>query len=89
MKKGMGGDLMAKTRIPTQKRSIEKREKILKAGFELFCKNGYYKANTAKIAKCAGVSTGALYSYFADNERFLSRHFTNTLIRFHLLYCAN
>ena len=71
----MGGDLMAKTRIPTQKRSIEKREKILKAGFELFCKNGYYKANTAEIAKCAGVSTGALYSYFADKREIFIEAF--------------
>ena len=55
---------MTKTRVPTQKRSIEKREKIIKAGFDLFCEKGYYKTNTAEIAKYAGVSTGALYSYF-------------------------
>lgn len=65
---------MAKTRIPTQKRSIEKREKILKAGFKLFCENGYYKANTVEIAKCAGVSTGALYSYFADKREIGRAH---------------
>lgn len=66
---------MAKTRIPTQKRSIEKREKILKAGFKLFCENGYYKANTVEIAKCAGVSTGALYSYFADKREIFIEAF--------------
>ena len=49
---------MTKTRVPTQKRSIEKRQKIVKAGFDLFCEKGYYKTNTAEIAKYAGVSTG-------------------------------
>ena len=40
---------MTKTRVPTQKRSIEKRQKIVKAGFDLFCEKGYYKTNTAEI----------------------------------------
>ena len=30
------------TRIPTQKRSIEKRNKIIEKGFELMYKKGYY-----------------------------------------------
>ena len=45
---------MTKTRVPTQKRSIEKRQKIVKAGFDLFCEKGYYKTNTAEIAKSNG-----------------------------------
>ena len=32
---------MPEIRIPTQKRSIEKRDKIIKMGFELMCENGY------------------------------------------------
>ena len=45
-------------REPIQKRSIEKKEKIIQAGFELICDKGYYNTNTAEIAKSAGVSTG-------------------------------
>ncbi|MFA9463264.1 MAG: TetR/AcrR family transcriptional regulator [Velocimicrobium sp.] len=59
---------MNDTREPMQKRSIEKKQKITEAGFELFCEKGYYNTNTIEIAKRAGVSTGALYSYFKDKR---------------------
>ena len=36
-------------REPKQKRAIEKKEKIIDAGFKLICKNGYYNTNTAEI----------------------------------------
>ena len=55
-------------REPIQKRSIEKKEKIIKAGFDLICEKGYYNTNTAEIAKAAGVSTGIVYSYFKDKR---------------------
>lgn len=61
---------MTKTEIrePIQKRSIEKKEKIIKAGFELICENGYHNTDTSKIAKKAGVSTGIVYQYFEDKR---------------------
>ena len=59
---------MPEIRIPTQKRSIEKRNKIIKMGFELMCENGYYKTNTNDIAKYAKVSTGIIYQYFNDKK---------------------
>ena len=55
-------------RKPKQKRAIEKKEKIIDAGFELICKNGYHNTNTAEIAKNAGVSTGIVYQYFKDKH---------------------
>ena len=58
-------------REPIQKRSIEKKEKIIKAGFELICEKGYYNTNTAEIAKVAGVSTGIIYQYFKDKHDIL------------------
>lgn len=58
-------------REPIQKRSIEKKEKIIKAGFELICDKGYYNTNTAEIAKLAGVSTGIVYQYFKDKHDIL------------------
>ena len=59
---------MSEIRIPTQKRSIEKRNKIIEKGFELMCNNGYYNTNTNEIAKYAGVSTGIIYQYFNDKK---------------------
>ena len=58
-------------RTPIQKRSIEKRKKIIEAGFDLICKKGYYNTNTAEIAKYAGVSTGIVYQYFKDKHDIL------------------
>ena len=55
-------------REPTQKRSIEKKNKIIESGFELICKKGFYNTNTAEIAKVAGVSTGIVYQYFKDKR---------------------
>ena len=55
-------------RKPIQKRSIEKKEKIIESGFELICEKGYYNTNTAEIAKNAGVSTGIIYQYFKDKH---------------------
>ena len=60
-------------RNPVQKRSIEKKEKIIKSGFELICKRGYYNTNTAEIAKNAGVSTGIVYQYFEDKHDIFIR----------------
>lgn len=57
-----------KVREPQQKRSIEKKDKILKAAYKLICKNGYYKTTTSEIAAEAGVSIGCLYSYFKDKH---------------------
>lgn len=58
-------------REPKQKRAIEKKEKIIDAGFKLICKNGYYNTNTAEIAQEAGVSTGIVYQYFKDKYDIL------------------
>ena len=59
---------MSNIRMPKQKRSIEKRNRIIEKGFELICKNGYYNTTTNDIAKYAGVSTGIIYQYFNDKK---------------------
>ena len=58
-------------REPKQQRAIEKKDKIIEAGFNLICKNGYHNTNTAEIAKVAGVSTGIVYQYFKDKNDIL------------------
>ena len=81
----------AEIREPIQKRSIEKKEKIIHAGFELICKKGYYNTNTAEIAKVAGVSTGIVYQYFKDKHDILIegiRLYANSLF-YPMLLIAN
>ena len=60
-----------KVRVPKQERSIDKKNRIITAGYELFCEMGYYGTNTAEIAKRAGVSTGIVYGYFQDKRDIL------------------
>jgi len=59
---------MSNTRIPTQKRSIEKKNKIIEKGFELMCEKGFHNTNTSEIAKYTNVSTGIIYQYFNDKK---------------------
>lgn len=72
---------MSETRIPTQKRSIEKRNRIIDKGFELMCENGYYKTNTTEIAKYAEVSTGIIYQYFNDKKEIFIEGVKNYSIK--------
>ena len=74
---------MSATRIPTQKRSIEKRNKIIEKGFELICEKGYHNISTPDIAEASGVSTGIIYQYFTDKkEIFLEgiRNYSNNIM---------
>ena len=63
--------MKSNVREPQQERSIEKKNKIILAGYELFSEIGYYGTNTAEIAKHAGVSTGIVYGYFKDKRDIL------------------
>lgn len=74
---------MSTPRIPTQKRSIEKRNKIIEKGFELICEKGYHNISTPDIAEASGVSTGIIYQYFTDKkEIFLEgvRNYSNSIM---------
>ena len=57
-----------KLREPTQKRAIEKKQRIIEYGFKLMCENGYYNTDVVMIAKVANVSTGIIYQYFTDKR---------------------
>ena len=48
-----GGEVMAtnEVRIPKQKRSIEKKDAIIRASYTLFCEKGYYKQTLLKLLK--------------------------------------
>lgn len=70
---------MPDIRTPQQTRSIEKKDRIIKAGFDLFCEQGYYRTTTTQICRRAGISTGALYSYFKDKKDIFIAAFTDFL----------
>ena len=74
---------MSDTRMPTQKRSIEKRNRIIEKGFELMCEKGYYNISTPDIANAAGVSTGIIYQYFNDKKDIFIegvKNYSNTIM---------
>jgi AcrR family transcriptional regulator len=74
---------MPDIRIPTQKRSIEKRNRIIEKGFELMCEKGYYNTTIPDIAKYADVSVGIIYQYFNDKKDIFIegvKNYSNTIM---------
>ncbi|MFW5500255.1 MULTISPECIES: TetR/AcrR family transcriptional regulator [unclassified Maridesulfovibrio] len=61
------------TRTPTQKRSQEKKRRIIVAGMKLFSEKGFHKTGTTEIAHEAKVSVGSFYSYFKDKKELLDQ----------------
>jgi Transcriptional regulator len=70
-KRGGAGMEKKEIRNPQQRRSIEKKNRIIDAARRLFIKNGYFGTNTAEIAQEAGISTGSVYAYFEDKKDIL------------------
>lgn len=66
--KGKVNTMAEQVREPQQQRSIDKKRRIIEAGYRLFAKQGYFNTNTAEIAKEAKVSTGIVYGYFRDKR---------------------
>ena len=60
-----------RSRLPQQKRSMEKRERILESAYSLICSRGYNNTSTPEVAKEAGVSVGTVYAYFEDKHDLL------------------
>ncbi|WP_320174103.1 TetR/AcrR family transcriptional regulator [Maridesulfovibrio sp.] len=61
------------TRTPTQKRSQEKKRRIIVAGMKLFSEKGFHKTGVTEIAHDAKVSVGSFYSYFKDKKDLLDQ----------------
>ncbi len=55
-------------RIPKQKRSMEKKQRIKDAAIKLMSERGYHNTSSNEIAKEADVSIGTFYSYFKDKK---------------------
>jgi AcrR family transcriptional regulator len=60
-----------KARIPSQKRGVETKAKLVEAAKVLFIEKGYYKTHGPEIAARAGLATGTFYSYFNDKKDVL------------------
>lgn len=58
----------AERALPAQKRSRERRERILEAAARVFAKTGIGGATMDAIALEAGTSIGSLYRFFRDKE---------------------
>lgn len=58
-------------RVPSQRRSRTKREAILRAGVELFERNGYEATAIGHIVSRAGTSVGGFYQYFRSKRQLL------------------
>ncbi len=55
-------------RDPIQKRSIEKKNKIIEAAFSLMQKKGYIELGIRDICKSAKISIGTFYAYYHDKN---------------------
>lgn len=62
---------MGNKREPMKQHAIEKKDIMIRKGFELICEEGYHRVSCADIAKYAGVSTGCVYQYFDDKHDIL------------------
>ncbi|MET8570259.1 TetR/AcrR family transcriptional regulator [Streptomyces sp. NPDC004783] len=59
-------------RLPVQKRSAERFERLLDACAELLDEVGYAALTTKEVARRAGVPIGTLYQFFSDREGLIS-----------------
>lgn len=62
---------MSKVRIPKQHRSVQTKNRIIKAGFQLFSHKGIHGTTSKEIADKAGVAIGSFYAYFKNKKQLL------------------
>lgn len=67
-----------------QQRTIDSRNSLLAAAYELFNEKGYYNTNSKEIATVAGISIGNFYNYFADKSEIfcclMEMHFNESVV---------
>jgi len=56
-------------RVPQQRRSLEKRAKLVETAYQEFSARGYHGTSTNNIVRASGLSTGTLYAYFKDKKQ--------------------
>jgi TetR/AcrR family fatty acid metabolism transcriptional regulator len=60
-----------RTPTPRERKSGDKRERILAAAVRVFAKSGFFDARVSDVAKAAGVADGTIYLYFTSKEQLL------------------
>ncbi len=60
-----------KAAAPRERKSGDKRERILAAAVRVFAKSGFFDARVSDVAKAAGVADGTIYLYFTSKEQLL------------------
>jgi AcrR family transcriptional regulator len=70
MQPGMA-EQQGKVRTPQQRRSREKKRRMVEAAAGLFAERGYSRTTSKDIALHAGVSVGTFYSYFKNKRELL------------------
>ena len=66
---------------PTNRRSTDKRERILEAAVSVFASNGFYNAKVSEVASEAGVADGTIYLYFKNKDDLLISAFEDRMER--------
>lgn len=61
-------------KIPQQKRSIERYQKIVDTAIELLGEVGYDDLTTDLIAERSGISVGSIYQFFPNKESIIYSH---------------
>lgn len=67
---------------PEVEKAAGKRDKILRAGVEVFARNGYFNSKVSEIARAAGVADGTIYLYFSSKEEILITIFREQMREF-------
>ncbi len=67
---------------PTQARSRETVDAIVKAAARILTEHGYDGLSTNRIARTAGVSPGSLYQYFPNKDSVIAALLDSLLSRF-------
>jgi len=78
-------------RVDTKKRNVlvrdqdilrQKRAELAEVAFDLFLDRGFHRTGVREIAAAAGLSVGAVFTYFTDKEEILAHIFFEQLERF-------
>ncbi|MBN1533365.1 MAG: TetR/AcrR family transcriptional regulator [Spirochaetes bacterium] len=69
-------------RNPVQRRSIEKRGRIIRTAQRLFSKHGIHGTTSNEIAAKSGVSIGTFYSYFRNKKELMMEVLRSYLAEF-------
>ena len=64
------------------KKTNDKRDKIMNAAIKSFAQHGYHQATIADVAREAGVAAGTIYLYFKNKDDLLISIFEEKVQRF-------